>query len=76
MFAGIATASAPRLALVVLIDDPMRNQHYGGVVAAPVFSQVIEGPFRILNIPPDDLPAITSPILAHSHKPEQLKGFD
>ncbi len=76
VFAGIAPASEPRFAMVVLIDEPGGDHHYGGVVAAPVFSRVMEGTFRILNIPPDDLPAFTSPIMAHRQKPEQLQGFD
>ncbi|MFT5395492.1 MAG: cell division protein FtsI (penicillin-binding protein 3) [Gammaproteobacteria bacterium] len=76
IFAGIAPASEPRFAMVVLIDEPNGDDHYGGVVAAPVFSRVMEGTFRILNIPPDDLPAFTSPIMAHRQKPDQLLGFD
>lgn len=76
LFAGIAPASQPRFAMVVLIDEPNSGDHYGGVVAAPVFSRVMEGTFRILNIPPDDLPAITSPIMAKSFQPDQIKGFD
>jgi cell division protein FtsI (penicillin-binding protein 3) len=76
LFAGIAPASQPRFAMVVLIDEPGGGDHYGGVVAAPVFSRVMEGAFRILNIPPDDLPAITSPIMANSFQPDQVKGFD
>lgn len=76
LFAGIAPASQPRFAMVVLIDEPGGGDHYGGVVAAPVFSRVMEGTFRILNIPPDDLPAITSPIMANSFQPDQVKGFD
>ena len=76
LFAGIAPASQPRFAMVVLIDEPRGGDHYGGVVAAPVFSRVMEGTFRILNIPPDDLPAITSPMMAQSHQAEQIKGFD
>jgi cell division protein FtsI (penicillin-binding protein 3) len=76
LFAGIAPASEPRFAMVILIDEPRGDSHFGGVVAAPVFSRVMEGAFRILNIPPDDLPAITSPIMANSHQPNQLQGFD
>lgn len=76
LFAGIAPASQPRFAMVVLVDEPRSGDHYGGVVAAPVFSRVMEGAFRILNIPPDDLPAITSPMMANSVQPDQIKGFD
>ncbi len=76
LFAGIAPASEPRFAMIILIDEPRGDSHFGGVVAAPVFSRVMEGTFRILNIPPDDLPAITSPIMANSHQPNQVQGFD
>lgn len=54
LFAGIAPASNPRLAMVVVIDEP-RGQFYGGVVAAPVFSRVVGQALRLLNVPPDDL---------------------
>jgi cell division protein FtsI (penicillin-binding protein 3) len=76
VFAGIAPASQPRFAMVILIDEPRGDHHYGGVVAAPVFSRVMEGTFRILNIPPDDLPAITSPIMANRHESDHIKGLD
>ena len=70
LFAGIAPAGKPRFAMVVLIDEPRGDQHYGGLVAAPVFSRVMEGTFRILNIPPDDLSTITSPMMANNQLPE------
>ena len=54
VFAGIAPASAPRLAAVVLIDEPSAGVYYGGEVAAPVFSRVVGDALRILGIPPDD----------------------
>ena len=55
LFAGFAPATNPRLVLVVVIDDPRAGQYFGGQVAAPVFSSVIHGALRILNIPPDNL---------------------
>ena len=61
VFAGIAPASNPRLVMAVMIDEPTQNGYYGGVVAAPVFQEVISNALRILDIPPDDLPT-----LAHS----------
>ncbi len=76
LFAGIAPASNPRFAMVILIDEPRGDHYYGGVVAAPVFSRVMEGTFRILNIPPDDLPAITSPIMANKPTGQIEQGFD
>ena len=56
VFAGIVPASDPRLVMVVMIDEPSAGKYYGGQVAAPVFSKVMTGALRLLNIPPDDLP--------------------
>lgn len=56
VFAGMAPASDPRLAMVVVIDDPRGEKYYGGQVAGPVFSKVISGALRLMNIAPDDLP--------------------
>jgi len=55
IFAGLAPASNPRLAVVVVIDEPNNGEYYGGKVAAPVFSNIVAGAARILAIPPDDL---------------------
>ncbi len=53
-FVGIAPVSNPQLVVAVVIRDP-KGQHFGGVVAAPVFAQVMGGALRILNIAPDAL---------------------
>ncbi len=53
VFAGLAPASAPRLAAVVVMDEPSGEAYYGGEVAAPVFSRVIGDALRILGVPPD-----------------------
>ncbi|WP_434149786.1 peptidoglycan D,D-transpeptidase FtsI family protein [Methylocaldum gracile subsp. desertum] len=53
VFAGMAPASKPRLVMVVMIDEPSAGEYYGGAVAAPVFSRVMEGALRLLNIAPD-----------------------
>ena len=58
VFAGIAPASKPRLALVVVVNDPMLGDYHGGQVAAPVFAKVMDGALRLMNIPPDDMQAI------------------
>ena len=52
-FVGFAPASAPRLVLAVMIDEPAAGQYYGGAVAAPVFAQVMQGALRLLNVPHD-----------------------
>ncbi len=53
VFGGIAPASNPRLAAVVIIDEPGAGKYYGGDVAAPVFSGVVGGALRLLAVPPD-----------------------
>ncbi len=45
-FVGFAPASAPRLVIAVMIDEPS-GQYYGGAVAAPVFAQVMQGALRL-----------------------------
>lgn len=58
LFAGLAPGSDPRLAMVVVIDNPRGGGYYGGEVAAPVFGRVMAGALRLLDVPPDDLQAI------------------
>ncbi len=58
LFAGFAPASRPRLAMVVVVDRPDDGEYYGGVVAAPVFSRVMEGALRLMDISPDDLDSL------------------
>ncbi len=55
VFAGFAPASRPELATVVVIHDPKGGQHFGSVVAAPVFADVMSHALRIQNIEPDDV---------------------
>jgi len=57
VFAGLAPASAPRLATVVVIDEPKGELYYGSDVAAPVFADVMTESLRLLAVPPDALPA-------------------
>ena len=39
--------------MAVMIDEPRGDDYYGGLVAAPVFSRVMTGAMRLLNVPPD-----------------------
>lgn len=55
IFTGVAPASRPRLAMVVVVDQPEDGEYYGGVVAAPVFSRVMDGALRLLDVAPDDV---------------------
>jgi cell division protein FtsI (penicillin-binding protein 3) len=54
LFAGMVPASNPRLVAAVVIDDPRKGEYFGGRVAAPVFSRVMQEALRLLNVPPDD----------------------
>ena len=56
VFVGMAPATNPRLITVVMIDEPRGEEYYGGAVAAPVFSNVMTGALRLLDVSPDDLP--------------------
>ena len=53
VFGGVAPATNPRLAAVVVIDEPGAGKYYGGEVAAPVFSDVVGGALRLIAVPPD-----------------------
>ncbi len=52
-FVGFAPVSEPRLVIAVMLDEPSAGQHYGGQVAAPVFSQVMQGALRLMGVPHD-----------------------
>jgi cell division protein FtsI (penicillin-binding protein 3) len=52
-FVGFAPASNPRLVVAVMIDEPTAGAHFGGEVAAPVFSTVMGSALRTLGAPPD-----------------------
>ena len=42
----------------MVINDPTGKEYYGGLVAAPLFSTVMTGAMRLMNIPPDNYPAM------------------
>ena len=52
LFAGVAPVSDPRLAMVVVVENP-KGTYYGGTVSAPVFSRVIQESLRLMNVPLD-----------------------
>jgi len=53
MTAGLAPISNPRLAMVVVVNEPQGDQYYGGAIAAPIFAEVMGSALQILNVPPD-----------------------
>jgi cell division protein FtsI (penicillin-binding protein 3) len=75
VFAGVAPATDPRLAAVVVIDTPSAGMHLGGMVAAPVFSAVMGPALRLLGVAPDAAPGVPgdegpSPLPARRPHPE------
>ena len=55
LFVGLVPASNPRLVIVVVVNEPKGDEHYGGQVAAPVFSRIAAGAMRLLNVAPDKI---------------------
>ena len=51
--AGVAPISDPRLAVVVVINEPQGDKYYGGQVAAPIFSEVMKSALQLINVAPD-----------------------
>jgi len=59
-FMGFLPAGDPRLAMIVVIDEPDPRRPWGGEVAAPVFKDIAEKAMMLLNVPSEgDAPAIT-----------------
>ena len=54
LFAGFAPASDPRLAAVVVVDEPAGRAYYGGQIAAPVFARIMSAALRFTGATPDD----------------------
>ena len=52
-FVGLAPVEKPRLIVAVMIDEPSAGQYYGGAVAAPVFSEVVQQTLRMMGVAPD-----------------------
>ncbi|MFM9922631.1 penicillin-binding protein 2 [Variovorax sp. H27-G14] len=52
-YTGMSPIDKPRVIVAVMIDEPGAGKYFGGLVAAPVFSQVVQQTLRILNVVPD-----------------------
>ena len=52
-FVGLAPIDNPRVVVAVMIDEPSAGQYYGGAVAAPVFSEVVQQTLRMMGVQPD-----------------------
>ena len=52
-FVGMAPIDKPRIIVGVMLDEPTGGQYYGGQVAAPVFSELVQHSLRIMGVQPD-----------------------
>jgi len=70
VFAGLVPATHPKLATVVVIDEPMgdMHEHQGGEVAAPVFASVMSGTLRLMDIAPDNLQNVPAATLVQANE--------
>jgi len=69
VFGGVVPASNPRLAAIVVVDEPSAGRFYGGDVAAPVFAEVMSGALRLLAIAPDDLQRVSPTTVVQAQDP-------
>lgn len=67
-FGGVVPASHPRLAAIVVIDEPGGRLYYGGDIAAPVFANVMAGALRLLGVPPDGLDRVPATTLVQASR--------
>ncbi|MGE0114807.1 MAG: peptidoglycan D,D-transpeptidase FtsI family protein [Steroidobacteraceae bacterium] len=66
IFGGVVPASKPKLACVVVVNEPRDGGYYGGTVSAPVFSNVMAGALRLLAVPPDGLDTVPAATLVQT----------
>jgi cell division protein FtsI (penicillin-binding protein 3) len=67
-FGGVVPASRPRLAAIVVIDEPVGQLYYAGDVAAPVFANVMAGALRLMGVPPDGLDQLPGATLVQANR--------
>ena len=72
-FVGMAPISNPRIVVAVMVDEPSKGVYFGGLVAAPVFSQVVQQTLRLMNVPPDL--EVTPQIMASKSAPAERESF-
>jgi cell division protein FtsI (penicillin-binding protein 3) len=69
-FVGMAPIEKPRVIVAVMIDEPSAGQYYGGAVAAPVFSEVVQQTLRMMGVQPDM--AVKPQIVAKAEEEESF----
>lgn len=78
-FAGLAPIDDPRIAVVVVIDEPNKGEYYGGKVAGPAFVRVVDETLRYMGVPPRPRSEVAAAAGAvaparPAHEPEENEG--
>jgi cell division protein FtsI (penicillin-binding protein 3) len=71
-FVGLAPMNDPRIVVAVMLDEPRKGVYYGGEVAAPVFSQIVQQSLRQLGVAPD---IEFQPGIVNEPGPAELESF-
>lgn len=66
-FGGLVPASRPKLAAIVVIDEPGGDLYMAGAVAAPVFANIMSGALRLLGVPPDGVERVPSATIVQAN---------
>jgi cell division protein FtsI (penicillin-binding protein 3) len=74
-FIGFAPADDPRLAVLVMIDEPSAGKHYGGQVAGPVFAAIASEGLKYLGVAPTE-PVSAPPPPAPAPDPEPVPDIE
>jgi cell division protein FtsI (penicillin-binding protein 3) len=76
VFGGVVPVSHPKLAALVVIDEPGGDLYQAGDVAAPVFSNVMAGALRLMGVPPDGLDRIPAATLTQASRTPDDRALD
>jgi len=68
-FGGLVPASRPKLAAIVVIDEPSGDLYMAGDVSAPVFANIMAGALRLLGVPPDGVERLPSATIVQANVP-------
>ena len=71
-FVGMAPIAHPRIIVAVMVDEPTAGKWYGGDVAAPVFSEVVQQTLRMMGVQPD---LDVKPQIVSRDVPDEVESF-
>lgn len=71
-FAGLAPIESPRIAVVVILDEPHGEHYYGARVAGPAFVRVVDETLRYLGVPPMSNTPSAGPKQGDTHVDEPI----